>query len=346
MDEKRNKKRIALTIGDPAGIGPEIAVKTASDPLFANYADIILYGSPDIINAALEFAEFADLSLKPMINPVGTLKFGEIMPGAADEKYGIEARNAVIAAVHDALNGEVDAVVTAPMSKASVNLAGIPFSGHTELIAELCNVPDGDFAMMQSASGVIMDNGISANGNPDSADSFDLRIVFATTHIPLSKVSETLTQQRILKVAALLHDAVVTETGRENPILAVAGLNPHAGEDGFMGSEEENILKPAIKILQHDGMNIQGPFPADTLFIGKTLSQFDGVISIYHDQGHIPFKMLAFDKGVNSTLGLPIIRTSVDHGTAFDIAWKKHADTGSLKAAIKLALRRIPADSN
>ena len=346
MGIERDKKRIALTIGDPAGIGPEIAVKTALDPLFANYADIILYGSSDIINAALEFAECADSSLKPLINPVGSLKFREITPGVADGECGIEARNAIITAVQDALKGEVDAVVTAPMNKASVNLAGIPFTGHTELIAELCNVPEGDFAMMQSAADVIMDNGISENDNSDSTASFDLRVVFATTHIPLSKVSETLTQKRILKVAALLHDVIVTETGRANPLLAVAALNPHAGEAGFMGSEEENILKPAIRILQNDGMNIQGPFPPDTLFIGKTLSQFDGIISIYHDQGHIPFKMLAFDKGVNSTLGLPIIRTSVDHGTAFDIAWREHADTGSLKAAIKLALNRILADSN
>ena len=316
--KKAGRVKIALTIGDPAGIGPEIAVRTASDPEFANIADITLYGSQNIIDKAAEFANIA----KPYtfaVKPTGNLKFSDITIASTNSKCGIEARNGVISATKDAIAGEVDAIVTAPMNKASVNLAEIPFTGHTELIAELCNVSNDDFVMMQSSD--------------------NLRVVFVTTHIPISQVASSITKEKIIKTANLLKNAIIAE-GIDNPIIAISAINPHAGENGFMGHEDEEITKPAITQMLNNGLNIKGPFPPDTLFIEDTLNRFDGIVTMYHDQGHIPFKMLAFDKGVNSTLGLPIIRTSVDHGTAFNIAWKQHADIGSMKAAIKLAIQR------
>ncbi|MCP3965644.1 MAG: 4-hydroxythreonine-4-phosphate dehydrogenase PdxA [Lentisphaerae bacterium] len=308
------KPVIALTMGDPAGIGPEIAVKAAANPELSGMAEIIVYGCPDIIKTAAE--RFANGRM-PQVEPIGDLRLEEVAVAEASAPCGIAARNAVIQATKDAIAGKVDAIVTAPMNKASVNLAGIPFTGHTELVAELCNCDS--FAMMQSAG--------------------KLRVAFVTTHIPLSDVPAEATAERISEVAHLLENAVKAE-GIDSPKLAAAAINPHAGENGYMGNEDETTVKPTLAKLQSEGMNIDGPFPPDTLFIETIRSKYDGILSMYHDQGHIPFKMLAFDRGVNSTLGLPIIRTSVDHGTAFEIAWQGVADTGSLEAAVRLAVIR------
>lgn len=308
------KPRIALTMGDPAGIGPELAVRAAADQEFKALAEIIVYGCPDIINKAAE--RFAD-GIMPQIKATGDLQFDAVPVGTAAAACGLAARDAVIAATEDAIAGQVDAVVTAPMNKASVNLAGVPFTGHTELIAELCGCES--YAMMQSAD--------------------DLRVAFATTHIALKDVSRKLTRERIIEVAGLLNDVIKSE-GIEKPRLAAAALNPHAGENGYMGHEDEETVKPALEELRKNGVDIDGPFPPDTLFIEQIRKKYDGILSMYHDQGHIPFKMLAFDRGVNSTLGLPVIRTSVDHGTAFEIAWRGVADTGSLYAALRLAIIR------
>jgi len=306
--------RIALTMGDPAGIGPEIAVRTALLPKFRDNAEIIIYGCPEIIKAASE--KFTG-GKYPSIHPTGEMKLGNVPVGKEDPSCGLAAMDAVIAATRDALAGKVDAIVTCPMNKASVNLAGIKFTGHTELIAELCNCQN--YAMMQSA------------GN--------LRVAFVTTHIPLKDVAAAITAERIIEVTELLNNVIKTE-GIAQPLLAAAAINPHAGENGYMGSEDEEVVKPALRLLRNRGINIEGPFPPDTLFIENIRTRFDGILSMYHDQGHIPFKMLAFDRGVNSTLGLPVIRTSVDHGTAFEIAWKGIADTGSLEAALSLAIVR------
>lgn len=308
------KIRIALTMGDPAGIGPEIVVKAAANEELRSLADMVIYGSEDVINQAVKhFAPHARLEI---VNTCD-LEFCEVPVGEVDAACGLAAHDAVIIATRDALRMTVDAIVTAPMNKASVNSAGIPFTGHTELIAELCRCSN--FAMMQSAD--------------------DLRVAFVTTHIPLSKVTQAVTQDRIIEVAYLLEKAVRSE-GIKHPKLAAAALNPHAGENGYMGRRDEEVVKPALEKLRSGGMSIDGPFPPDTLFIESTRKKYDGILSMYHDQGHIPFKMLAFDRGVNSTLGLPVIRTSVDHGTAFEIAWRGIADTGSLFAAIKLAVTR------
>ena len=308
--------RIALTMGDPAGIGPEIAVRLARAVAAGKTspAEILLYGAPDIIDEAIR--RFAPDSC-PRSIPWSDLKFSQMHPGKLDARCGLAALECFRTATLDAIAGKVDAIVTSPINKAAVNLAGIPFTGHTELLASLCGVRD--FVMMQSAG--------------------DLRVVFATTHIPLAQVPSAVTFDRIVTVTHLLRDAIVAE-GIAHPKIAVAALNPHAGENGNMGREDEDVVKPAVRALAAEGIQIQGPFPPDTLFIESIRTQFDGIVSMYHDQGHIPFKMLAFDRGVNSTLGLPVIRTSVDHGTAFEIAWKGVASVGSLAAAFEIACKR------
>ncbi|OGV50710.1 MAG: 4-hydroxythreonine-4-phosphate dehydrogenase PdxA [Lentisphaerae bacterium GWF2_44_16] len=306
---------IALTMGDPAGIGPEIAVRAANDPEIKKLSRIIIYGCPDIIEeASKKFCE----GKMPEIVSTGDLKFSEITIGKEDPKCGICARKAVIKAVKDTLAGTVDAIVTSPVNKASINIAGIPFTGHTELIADLCKTKN--YAMMQSAG--------------------KLRVAFVTTHISLKEVCSNVTEERIIEVAELLYNEIKSEN-IAHPKLAAAALNPHAGENGYMGDEDKKTVRPALEKLHKMGVNIEGPFPPDTLFIEKTRDKFDGILCMYHDQGHIPFKMLAFDKGVNTTLGLPIIRTSPDHGTAFEIAWKGVAHTGSLFEAIRLAAKRV-----
>ncbi|MDD3117735.1 MAG: 4-hydroxythreonine-4-phosphate dehydrogenase PdxA, partial [Victivallales bacterium] len=223
-------------------------------------------------------------------------------------------------ATRDALALRVNAVVTMPMNKASVNLAGVKFTGHTELIAAMCGVKN--YAMMQSSG--------------------HLRVAFVTTHIPLAEVSRYATFARIVEVTHLL-EAVCRAEGVSRPRLAAAAINPHAGENGFMGREDEETVKPALAALRREGIDIAGPFPPDTLFLADTRQRFDGIVSMYHDQGHIPFKMLAFATGVNSTLGLPIIRTSPDHGTAFEIAWQGQADPRSVFAAVRVAALRAAA---
>lgn len=308
------KPCLALTMGDPAGIGPELAVRAAADPELAGMCRMVLFGCPDIIRKA---AERFTPGHCPEIEAVGYLPFSEVEIGRESALCGMAAYDAVVSAVRTALSGQLDAVVTAPMNKAAVNMAGVDFSGHTELIASLCDC--GSYAMMQSSG--------------------DLRVAFVTTHIPLSEVSGAVTASRIREVAILLRDAIQSEGIRE-PRLAAAALNPHAGENGFMGHEDEEVVKPALSGLRAEGMNIDGPFPPDVLFIERVRRRYDGIVSMYHDQGHIPFKMLAFDSGVNSTLGLPVIRTSPDHGTAFEIAWQGVADTGSMFAAVRLAARR------
>lgn len=307
--------KIALTAGDPAGIGPEIALRVAADPCWkAQHVQIILYGPEKVLQAAgKRFAPGEEVS----ICSTGKLSPEDFQMGEASAVCGRAALDAILTATDDALNHRVDAIVTAPVNKYAVNLAGVPFSGHTELIAERCHTKD--FVMMQSAGA--------------------LRMVFATTHIALSAVPETLTAGRIVIISRLLAEAVHAD-GVFPCRLACCALNPHAGENGMMGDEESRIIVPALEQLRKEGLVIDGPFPPDTIFLESIRSQYQGIVCMYHDQGHIPFKMLAFDRGVNSTLGLPIIRTSVDHGTAFEIAGKGIADSGSLIAAVKTAVCR------
>ena len=309
--------KIAFTMGDPAGIGPEIIVRMLeSHPEFAEQAELSVYGSPEVIHDAVRRFCKKPLPSVELVAATG-VKVLHTADGVLSAECGLAAYETVVRAAKDAVAGKIDAMVTAPVNKAAVCLNGIPFTGHTELVADICGARD--FAMMQSAG--------------------SLRVIFVTTHIPLAKVPESCTFERIVRTAGLLAEAIRAE-GIADPCIGVAAVNPHAGENGNMGSEDEETVRPAVSRMNELGIRAEGPIPPDALFIPSVLRKYDGVVSMYHDQGHIPFKMLAFDRGVNSTLGLPIIRTSVDHGTAFDIAGRGIADFGSLAEAFRIALKR------
>jgi 4-hydroxythreonine-4-phosphate dehydrogenase len=283
---------IALTAGDPSGIGPEIAVKAARDPRVIAVCRPVIYGP----HTAAEVARF----------PAGVVN-----ADAARAAYDAIAR-----AVADARAGTVAAIATAPISKEALALAGYPWRGHTDLLAHLCGVKD-----------VVM-----------MFWSERLSVVLATVHIPLREVPAALTPERLRTVIRVTARSL-PDFGVPSPRLAVAGLNPHAGERRLMGQEDEDVIRPVVDAARAEGVDVVGPLPADTLFVRAARGEFDAVVACYHDQGLVPVKLLAFGRAVNVTLGLPIVRTSVDHGTAFDIARKGLADEGSFVEAILLAAR-------
>ena len=281
------KPRIAITGGDPAGIGPEIAEKAAADPRVREVGEPIVY--------------------EPRPS-------GPFAVGAVSAVAGRAAFDAVVRAVDDAKAGKVHAVATAPVNKAAFAAAGLDWKGHTDLLAHLCGVSR--VAMMFHAP--------------------TLRVVLATVHVPLRDVSRLLTRE-LVRETLRLTARELPAFGVAVPRLAVAGLNPHAGEGGLMGIEDDDVLAPAVRDVRDDGIDVSGPYPADTVFGRAARGEFDCVMACYHDQGLIPVKLLAFGTAVNVTLGLPIIRTSVDHGTAFDIAGRGVADHGSMVEAVRLA---------
>ena len=287
------KPRIALTVGDPAGIGPEIARKAAADPRVLDVCVPLLYGPPE---------------------------GHRFEPGVLSADAGRAAYEAICAAVRDAQAGVVDGITTAPVNKLAFAHAGLPWKGHTDLLAHLTG--SSQVAMMFWSE--------------------PLKVVLASVHVPLADVPRVVTRE--------LLDAIIALTARElprfgiaAPRLALAGMNPHAGENGLLGTEEERVLGPAVVAARVAGIRIEGPFPGDTVFVRAYRGEFDAVIACYHDQGLIPVKLLAFGHAVNVTLGLPIVRTSVDHGTAFDIAGKGVADAGSMVVATLLAARLAAA---
>ena len=286
---------VAVTAGDPCGIGPEIAVKAVRDPRVVACCRPVIYG-PHTAEALRDFPT-----------------------GQVSAAGGRAAYDAIVRAVDDARAGRVDAIATAPINKAAFAAAGLPWRGHTDLLAHLCGVADA--AMMFWSE--------------------RLRVVLATVHIPLAEVPRALTHDRLLGVIRLTASSLPA-FGIPSPRLGVAGLNPHAGEAGLLGTEEQTTIGPAIDAARAEGIHASGPFPADTLFVRAARGEFDAVIAAYHDQGLVPVKLLAFGRAVNVTLGLPIIRTSVDHGTAFDIARQGTADEGSLVEAMVLAARLVP----
>ena len=290
------KPRVAITAGDPAGIGPEIATKAAQDPGVLEVCEPRIYG------------------------PATQSDLASFTRGRVSAAAGRAAYDAIVRAVEHASRGEVQAMATAPINKASFAAAGLPWKGHTDLLAHLTGAPR---AVMMFHSDA-------------------LRVVLATVHIPLAEVPRALTRDLVEAVVGLTASEL-PRFGFPSPRLAVAGLNPHAGEHGLLGSEDRDVLEPAIAACRAGGINVGGPFPADTLFLRALRGEFDAVIACYHDQGLIAVKMAAFGKAVNVTLGLPIIRTSVDHGTAFDIAGQGTADAGSMIEAVKLAARLVNA---
>ncbi len=299
-------KRIAITMGEPGGIGPEVAVRAA---LTARDADTVLVGSAEV------FREAASMLGEPMKIPIVDTGMAEFTKGAPSAGGGSAAYEAIRRAASMALAGEVSAVVTAPISKEALRMAGLPWPGHTEMLAELTRATD--FGMMLIGGG--------------------LRVVLVTIHRALRDVPELITKESVLRTIRLAARAA-RMLSIDAPRIAVAALNPHAGEAGMFGSEEREQIAPAIELARTEGIPCTGPYPPDTVFFRAHRGEFDLVVCMYHDQGLIPLKLVGFEQGVNVTVGLPIIRTSPDHGTAYDIAWQGKADPASMNEAVRLAL--------
>jgi 4-hydroxythreonine-4-phosphate dehydrogenase len=285
--------RIAITVGDPAGIGPEIASKAAADPAVRAVCEPVIFAPP----------------------PDAAIRTGEVSAEAGRAAY-----DTIVRAVDAAKRGDVQAICTAPVNKLAFAQAGLEWKGHTDLLAHLCGTPD--VAMMFHSP--------------------QLKVVLITVHVPLSEVSARLTPGLVDRTIALTVEAM-RQFGTPRPRLALAGLNPHAGEGGVIGTEDDSVLVPAVQRARAQDIDLAGPIPGDTVFVRASRGEFDCVLACYHDQGLIPVKLLAFGHAVNVTIGLPIIRTSVDHGTAFDIAGKGVADPGSMIAAVTLAAQMAVA---
>lgn len=321
-------------MGDPSGIGPEVILKALSNPETKDGFHPLIIGSRRVFNLLL-----SALKLPIVLKPVGRLQdidwssdeipvlepeaFPDRLPrvGRIDPAWAGMAMKCVEKGVELTRSGETEALVTAPINKEGIHKAGYQFQGHTDFLAHLTGTSD--YAMMMVGG--------------------KIRVVLATIHIPLRQVSASLTTVGIVGKIRLAHAALLA-LRIPSPRIAVAGLNPHAGEGGAFGREEIEVIEPAVRLAQREGFPVVGPLPPDTLFYKLSRGDYDLAVTMYHDQGLIPLKMLAFEKGVNVTLGLPLIRTSPDHGTAYDIAGKGTANPRSMIEAIKLACRL--ADSN
>lgn len=321
---------VAVSMGDPAGVGPELCLRILGDEKLFRKAKPLVFGDLSVL---LQVAKRCHLPVPQGILKVEDWRKGsdirgisvidcgcmagmKVKPGQVNAACGKASFGYVREAIQAALDGRVAGVATSPINKEAWSLAGIRFPGHTEA-----------FAALTHASRVCM-----------MLYSERMACGFVTTHIPYAKVSRALTIERILEVMELTHEALKKLRGRA-PRLTVCGLNPHAGEHGLFGKEEDEVIRPAIAMAVRKGIKATGPLPPDAAFILQQRDKTDGFICMYHDQGHIPFKMLAFDEGVNISLGLPVVRTSVDHGTAFDIAWRGKASPQSLIQAILCATR-------
>lgn len=322
-----NKRiRLALTTGEPAGIGPDLVLQLASQTHWAEdviaLADIeMLRARARLLNIPVRLRAYTpDQAQEPcQQGELFVLHIpcaAPVIPGSLDSRNATYVLELLKRATVGCQTGEFAAMVTAPLHKGIINEAGVPFTGHTEFLADLTDTP---LPVMMLASG-------------------NLRVALATTHLPLNKVSETITAPLLRKVLRILDQDLRTKFGIKQPRILVCGLNPHAGEGGYLGMEEIDVLIPTIRQLQQQGLHLTGPLPADTLFTPRNLQQADAVLAMYHDQGLPVLKYAGFGKAVNITLGLPIIRTSVDHGTAIDLAGTGKAESGSLKAAIQLAI--------
>jgi 4-hydroxythreonine-4-phosphate dehydrogenase len=324
--QQNNSIKIGISIGDINGIGMEIIMKTFADNRILENITPIVYGSGKIASyykKALNFNEFNFHvvnhieDIKPQKANLLNIWSDEVIinMGQATENSAKYAFRSLEAAVKDLAGGKTDALVTAPINKKLLQSDRFKFPGHTEYLANLSNV---DEALMMMVS----DN---------------LRVGLVTAHIPLSQVSSTLTKEKILNKIKMMHSSLQRDFGIAKPKIAVLGLNPHAGEEGLLGKEEKNIIEPAITQAFNAGIVAIGPYPADGLFGSGNFKNFDGILAMYHDQGLTPFKTLAFDNGVNYTAGLPIVRTSPDHGTGYDIAGKGIANESSFRNAVFLA---------
>ena len=319
---------IGITMGDPSGIGPEIIMKALCDPELCMLCRPVALGDrlilesarPDGVHAdVMEIAHPREAQDSPGIIhviPTSFLEIASVTVGKGVPSGGKAMMKAIDRAVDMAMEGELDAMVTCPINKALMHEAGFPYEGHTQYIAERTQT---EHIVMMLAGG-------------------NFRIALATIHCALRDVPSRLDQMGIYQTITITSRALQLDFALSKPRIAVAALNPHGGEERLFGSEEETLIRPAVEMALSEGYRVDGPFPADTLFQKVLAGEFDAVVAMYHDQGLIPLKLLYFSNAVNVTLGLPIIRTSVDHGTAYDIAGKGIADPSSLKAAIRMAV--------
>ena len=327
---KLSSKRpyIGISMGDPVGIGPEILVKALNYSKVYTLCKPLIIGDSQVIQQALKLLKFRH-NIHIITDPdQGKYKFNTLdimnisninidcssLLGPTFET-GTAMQDYIIKGIDLALTNRISGIVTCPITKTALKLAGSQFHGHTELLAHRTKTKD--YAMMLSGK--------------------KLKVILVTIHIPLSQVVPSLTTEDIIGKIKLTHTSLKNRYNIKAPKIAVAGLNPHAGEASMFGPEEEDIIAPAVRHSKKKGINVKGPLPPDTVFYQAVMGRYDAVVCMYHDQGLIPFKLTHFKDGVNTTLGLPIIRTSVDHGTAYDIAWQGIADHSSLTQAIKMA---------
>lgn len=328
-------------MGDPAGIGPEICLRLLADSRVLARCVPVVFGNAEVLDRVAracrlpgpdrivtEGQVLLDLpESSPGVVDLGGLEAYRIRPGRVQASCGRAAFRYLEAATTCTLNGDFAALATGPISKQALQAGGIPFSGHTDYLAAATGSPT---VYMMLASD-------------------ELQVSMVTGHVGVERVARELTADRVLEAIRLTRDAVVNLRGAA-PRLAVSGLNPHAGEGGLFGSgEEERVIRPAVEAARREGMEVDGPLPADTLFVPSVRSRYQAIVTMYHDQGHVPFKMISFDRGIHMTLGLPLVRTSVAHGTAFDIAWTGRANPQSLIQAVlwagMLAERKLAAHS-
>jgi 4-hydroxythreonine-4-phosphate dehydrogenase len=326
---RKKKSVIGITMGDPSGIGPEIILKCFEKPSVRN-KKVLVIGDYDVMIAASALPGIRTFSFN-RVEQAGQCRFDpgvlnildlhlmdmkEFRPGIVSAMSGNAAFHAIKKAVELAEKKEIDAIVTAPLNKEALHLAGHNYPGHTEILAGLTGTTD--YAMF------LHDRKLS--------------VIHVSTHLSLMDAVSGLKRERIEKVI-MLADDVMKKLGISEPRIAVAGMNPHAGENGLFGREEIEIIAPAIRSMKQKGLNVEGPCPPDTVFLQAIKGRYDIVVAMYHDQGHIPLKLLGFNTGVNVTAGLPFVRTSVDHGTAFEIAWKGVASERSMTEAVRLAVK-------
>ena len=325
---------LAITAGDPAGIGAEVIVKALQHEKVYRLCRPLVIGDARILRRAVGWCQASNFQIETVASPTDGRYAGntitlldlhnadpvQIAPGAVAAPAGKAAVEYVFRACDLALAGEVEAIVTAPLNKEAIHLAGFTYPGHTELLAERTSA--------QRISMLLV--------GPD------LRVVHVSTHVSLAEAIRRITPERVLEVIRIAQQSC-RALGIAHPRIAVAGLNPHASEGGLFGDEEEKAVVPAIASARAESINVSDPLPPDTVFLRAVKGEFDIVVAMYHDQGHIPMKLLAFDSGVNVSMGLPIIRTSVDHGTAFDIAGTGQASESSLLAAIDVAVQMVEA---
>ncbi|MBU3625406.1 4-hydroxythreonine-4-phosphate dehydrogenase PdxA [Polynucleobacter sp. JS-Safj-400b-B2] len=324
MQQAAHLVNLVVSTGEPAGIGPEVSL-AASLEFLRKHADaqVTLLGNERLLELPTNLSPDLSGRLHIQANSLGA----PVVLGALDSNNAHYVVRLLDQAIDGCLQGRFDAMVTAPLQKSIINDAGTPFTGHTEYLAERCKVSH--VVMMLCAS---LPSGFLGLKAPR-----DLRVALATTHLPLKNVPQALTYDLILETIQIVNQDLQKKFGVAKPLIRVAGLNPHAGESGYLGREEIEIISPAIEAAKKLGIHVSGPYPGDTMFDPASVAQVDAFIAMYHDQGLAPFKFVTFGNGVNVTLGLPIIRTSVDHGTALDIAGKGIADSGSMLEALCLA---------